>query len=271
MDPVTGHVVVAVVAHGAVVHPHAVVLGPGAGDRPLRGLDRNDEVVVADRSLVLPGGDVEVTRWWSPRPALGYLDGPELSFASDRLRDLVSERAPALPAREADRLRALTDALIGAEEVSAMRAARRLLGLGEGATPTGDDLLAGLFSAIVLFGAAVDDPALERRARLADAVGDAVVVASQTSTTALSAALLRHAVRGEVCRPAGRLLVALARRVESRELHDAFRHLLEVGSSSGRDLACGILAGLDVLSGRGGEPTLDISTTSASLTATGSP
>lgn len=271
MDPATGHVVVAVVAHGAVIHPHAVVLGPGAGEAPLRGLTVDDEVVVAGRRLVLPGSDVEVTRWWSPRPALGCLDGPGLSFAGDRLRRLLTEGAPTLPIREAEQLRIVTDALLEADEPSATRAARRLLGLGQGATPTGDDLLAGLFSAVVLFGAAVSDPAIERRAHHAVAVGDAVIATSEAATTALSAALLRHAVRGEVCRPAGRLFIALARRVEPPELNAAFHHLLAVGSTSGRDLAYGIVAGLDVLSGRrSDDPVLDISTTSASLSATGS-
>ena len=271
MDPATGHVVVAVVTHGAVVHPHAVVLGPGTGDRPLQGLRMDDEVVVADRRLTLPRGDIEVTRWWSPRPVLAGLDGPGVSFASDRLRGLLSERAPALPSLEAERLRALNHALLDADERAATRAARRLLGLGEGATPTGDDLLAGLFSAIVLFSAPVDDPAVERLTRLADTVGDAVVAASEISTTALSSALLRHAVRGEVCRPAGRLLIALARRVGTPELDDAFDRLLAVGSSSGRDLAYGILAGLDVLSGHvDDDAVLDIPTTSATLAATGS-
>jgi hypothetical protein len=232
-----------------VVHPHALVLGAGADARHIGSLRRGRRVVVGGRRVALPDSDVEVARWWSPRPVLGPIDRVQLHAASRSVAAAVAERAAALPEVEADRLHGLIDRLRLRDQASAAAAAHGLLGLGAGSTPTGDDLLAGLFSGVRLLGSALGDPAAERVMKLADDVGRDVVAASDRATAAVSAALLRHAVRGEVCRPAGRLLVALAREPRGHVLSDAVDGLLAVGSSSGRDLALGLLAASDLLTG----------------------
>jgi hypothetical protein len=60
-----------------------------------------------------------------------------------------------------------------------------LLGRGPGLTPAGDDVLAGLLAGRAAYGP--DDRAL----------ADAICALAPSRTTALSAALLRHAARGE--------------------------------------------------------------------------
>jgi hypothetical protein len=65
-------------------------------------------------------------------------------------------------------------------------AVARLLGRGPGLTPTGDDVLAGALVCLNALGA----PA-------ATVLGQAVLAAAPSATTTVSAALLRHAARGE--------------------------------------------------------------------------
>jgi hypothetical protein len=72
------------------------------------------------------------------------------------------------------------------------------------------------------------------------AVGDAVCPIAWRCTTTLSAALLRHAVNGEVATPVGRLLHALT---DQTDLASATTDLLRVGHSSGTGLAQGVLIG----------------------------
>jgi len=101
---------------------------------------------------------------------------------------------------------------------------------------------------------------VEVGARVADRAGDA--------TTALSACMLRHAVRAELAAPAAVLLRALTgtahppadprsrvgtapgtpgpRSRAADPLAAAADHLLEVGSTSGRDLAAGIVAAAEL-------------------------
>lgn len=257
-DPDTHDILLAVVANDAVVHPHAAVLAPWDGWQLLTGLVRGQRILVGDGRVTLPDADVEVTRWWSPRPVLGEPSAARCRAARRTLRTSLTLRDVHVPEREQVRLALLVEALSANDVAAATSAAHRLLGLGAGSTPTGDDLLAGLFSTVARFGPSVDGPPTsdvgateERGARIRGVhqVAAEVVAAAPTATTSLSAALLRHAADGEVCRPAGRLLIALARQLEEVAVRAAVDGLLAVGSSSGRDLAYGILAGLDVLIG----------------------
>lgn len=68
-----------------------------------------------------------------------------------------------------------------------------LAGRGPGLTPYGDDLLAGYLTGLVLWGG-------ER------ATAEEIAEAAAVRTTSLSAALLRHAARGELPEPAHELL-----------------------------------------------------------------
>lgn len=246
-DPATGRVVLTVVTRGGVPHPNAVRLQAVTADRPFAGIRDRDRVRCGDNRVDLPTGSVVVTRWWSPRPALGRLAPDRLVAAVDRLQAAVATRTAPLPDDLRMRFTDLTLAVAMVREQKAVAAVDRLLGLGAGLTPTGDDLLAGLLAATTTLGAAMPPGAgLSAPTREAlGAVADRVEARADVATTAISAALLRHAVQGEVCGPAVQVLRVLAGLPGSVRPHpgDALTGLLQVGGTSGRDLALGLCAG----------------------------
>ncbi len=103
----------------------------------------------------------------------------------------------------------------------------RLLGLGSGLTPSGDDVLAGYLAGAAAYGLPVDE------------LRTFVCAEAPRRTTTLSAALLRHAAAGEAIPQVCRLLLALDDGIRT---DDALAGLLRVGHTSGAALAAGVLA-----------------------------
>jgi hypothetical protein len=100
-----------------------------------------------------------------------------------------------------------------------------LLGKGAGLTPYGDDVLAGLLVTLRALGDGRADELAAEIDELAPA-----------RTTFVSAALLKHAGRGECIPELAALLAAPSR--------DSYAALLRVGHSSGRGLAEGMFRAL---------------------------
>jgi len=246
-DPSTARVVLSVVTSDGVTHPNAVRLRAVSGERPFAGTRDHDAIEVGDDRVDLPTGSVSITRWWSPRPVLGRVARPRLQAAVDHLVVELGHRAAPLPDDLAERFRGLTLAVAAGREQAAVAAVDRLLGLGAGLTPTGDDLMAGLLAAMSTL-APVTAPASHLRASSEQALGavaERIGACADAATTAISAALLRHAVRGEVCGPAADVLRALVASPSGagRDPAAALAGLLRVGGTSGRDLALGLFAG----------------------------
>jgi hypothetical protein len=110
-----------------------------------------------------------------------------------------------------------------------MQGARLLAGLGPGGTPAGDDFLVGVMAAIWLLG---DDSA-----------APAIAETAAPRTSALSAAFLRAAGRGEFIAPWHGLLGALAAG-DPAQVQEAAMAVESFGASSGADALDGfILAG----------------------------
>jgi Protein of unknown function (DUF2877) len=131
-------------------------------------------------------------------------------------------------------LQALGAAIEAAESVRTTAAARRLIGLGPGLTPSGDDVLTGVAAALH----AVGHPCA---GSLADALDDL-----DARTTFVAAAMLRHAVRGDVAERTHRLLAALLAPVDVQGVLDAAIHeTVAWGATSGSDLLTGVLLALD--------------------------
>jgi hypothetical protein len=105
----------------------------------------------------------------------------------------------------------------------------RLLGVGPGLTPAGDDVLAGLLVGLWAFGLA------------AEPLRSAVLAAAPVGTTDLSASLLRCAARGESIPEVHELLRATSTSAGRSRLDPALDDLLRVGHSSGAALATGVL------------------------------
>ena len=107
---------------------------------------------------------------------------------------------------------------------------RRLLGVGPGLTPAGDDVLAGLLVGLWSFG------------QRAEPLRLAVLAGLAAGTTDLSAALLRCAVRGESIPQVNQLLRTMSGSAWQGRLDHAMDELARVGHTSGMALATGVLA-----------------------------
>jgi hypothetical protein len=118
------------------------------------------------------------------------------------------------------------------DQGAATAAAMRLLGSGPGLTPSGDDVLAGFLAGAAAFGIG------------AAALREAVAVLAPARTTALSAALLWHAARGECIHELAGLAAVLTGQGCSQpgEAGRAVSRLVSVGHTSGAALALGLVS-----------------------------
>lgn len=189
-------------------------------------------------------GPVRVTvgRWWDPVPRLGRVDEGLLAARLDAVRATLSawpdSHDPA--ARRLEEGRDVLAAALGGQGTF-KAAANRLVGLGAGLTPAGDDLLAGAMAALVVFGTALEKAgtltlAAELRRAVAEHAG---------ATTPLAADLSEHAARGALVQPAAELCRVMADQRPSVEhaLEPVLARLLRIGHTSGHDLAEGLLLG----------------------------
>jgi hypothetical protein len=182
-----------------------------------------DTGTVGDGVLSLASFEGRVVRWWRPPRPRGLV--------ADQLHAIAEElilRVPVMPDPDAAALRGLVRTLAAGTPVTSD--VMRLLGRGPGLTPQCDDVLAGL---LVTLGA-LGSPALGR-------LGTAVCTLAPTRTTFVSAALLRHAARGE-CVPQLAALLTSGR--DGSPATGAVDALLDVGHTSGAGLGHGVLAAL---------------------------
>lgn len=234
--------VLAIVAADGVHHPNAVVLGSAAAARPFAGLHADQRGTVGDGGARIGDLDVTVARWFDPVPRLRATPAEALGDHLAAATSYVASHTGAGPHPMAGPAVAVADRLRhGDPEATADVAARRLVGAGPGLTPAGDDVLAGLLAAVVtLAPATLDALAAKALTDTARQAGALVVARARQATTAVSAELLRHAIRGEVAAPAAAVLHALTGR---RPVAHALDALLAVGATSGRDLTYGLLTG----------------------------
>jgi Protein of unknown function (DUF2877) len=203
----------------AVRLPCALVLGPG---RPLGAVAST--AVVGGGALRSGTLTVHIGRWWRPPRPRGFGPLPALAAA------LASGVPDPLDRTGRAAVTGLVRALAADEPLAGP--VSRLLGRGPGLTPVGDDVLAGALVTLAGMGTPV-------AARL----GAAVRAAAPGRTTAVSAALLTHAARGE-CVPQLAHLLRAARGGDP--LDPAIDALLRVGHTSGAGLAHGVLAALGI-------------------------
>jgi uncharacterized protein DUF2877 len=130
----------------------------------------------------------------------------------------------------------LVVALESGDRTRAAEVAARLVGLGPGLTPSGDDVLVGIEAAL---------RALARPSAgfLALALGDV-----EGRTTALAATLLCHAAAGEFAERLHSLLAALLGS-DDEVIPAAIDRAVAWGATSGTDCLLGVLIGLDVSAG----------------------
>lgn len=168
--------------------------------------------VLADRFEVF---SVELARQEQPG---GVVPGPDpfSRAVAERISDGVSAIEQAVVR---DDVRALDSAVV------------RLVGLGTGLTPAGDDLLTGLaFASATLGGPLSVIPEAVARAARSDA------------THVVSVAAMREACAGRAVEPLSDVLAALCGRGLAGRIPEAVAALLAIGHTSGTDLAHGLAA-----------------------------
>lgn len=118
---------------------------------------------------------------------------------------------------------------------AALAHAGRLLGLGPGLTPSGDDFLTGLLAARAL---------CRRQADLgSDAFAHGVIRLAKSATNPIAYAAIAKAARGEVRERVARLIIALGS-ATAETSSQALAQVLAIGSSSGTEIAFGVIRGL---------------------------
>jgi hypothetical protein len=205
-----------------------------------------DGLIVLGDALVIT---LEHARpWHGNLPAFArnrHLLGSNLPLARDfveRYGKGIALHRPKQPPTECDpaliksfqrAVRRLWVALVRNDMPHAEEHARQLVGLGPGATPAGDDFLMGLMGVLNIPGS--PGYALRR-------LGDTVVECALLRTHAVSLVSLHHAARGRVPASVIRLCEALMRARPTTMLAE-LDHVLRMASSSGTEIAAGVLAG----------------------------
>jgi len=211
--------VLALLSRQAVRLPIGVAVAsgelPGAGTT----------VVVGEGSIMAGERCWRPNRWWDPRP---HVCADDLLNHGPKLLEVLKDRPASsfgLP---------LDDALEVATALAAGDAAPALevIGLGPGLTPAADDVVAGALAVLALVG------------RLDERLAAAIEVRASTRTTALSAALLGAASKGQVIPQVVGVLIVLAAGGPPSRLEYAAAELLCVGATSGHALCAGMAGAL---------------------------
>ncbi|WP_433231472.1 oxamate carbamoyltransferase subunit AllH family protein [Actinomadura formosensis] len=241
--------VLAVVTSDAGRLPNAVVVVASRREHPFRSVREGADAAVGEGRVEADGLNVRVRRWWDPSPRLSGMQPATLARGVHALEEELTAAGALTAAGPAGGglaghpdPAALAAACAAGDLAGAVEAAERIVGLGPGLTPSGDDILCGLLVSLRLVGDAVRHGGAA--VRLADWLGAAVTTDAGTRTTALAATLLHCAAAGG----AGAEVAAVLRRVAGCEPpggagRGAVRRLLSVGHTSGTDLAHGVLAG----------------------------
>jgi len=237
----------AVLAHDAARLPCGLVLPTTSAELPLTSLappSLTPRSAGASAGFVLgdgavgwtgPAGPVVVraVREWAPaRPGRGEVAASALATVRTALNDAGLGAAALASADPGVDLRLLADlAAAAGDRDASVAVAARLLGSGPGLTPSGDDVLAGFLAGAAAFG--LDTAALR----------EAIAVLAPARTTALSAALLWHAARGECIDEVAAVAAILTshQRISPEQAGRALGRLRSVGHTSGAALALGLV------------------------------
>jgi hypothetical protein len=163
-----------------------------------------------------------------------------LARGMDSLRHVAAGREPTAFDRTVDR------AISGFVETQDPSVLLALVGVGEGLTPTGDDVIVGIVAALDSLSAA-DVSAGALHAGLVQQLSHAVT----GRTTRLAAQLILSACGGEYAEPLRDLLHCIAADpIDQRTLGASARAVAALGHDSGVSLIRGVVAGVDCVARR---------------------
>jgi hypothetical protein len=244
-----------------------VWLGPPGSTLHTRAIVVDDPPIFDAGARIETSFDLREARPWRPHPLDSPIDATTLVRASRRLVEgvdrlgrpdgfgaLLVGRRPAFPLdHAAERARGFLESCARDAAAAAATIGERLLGLGPGLTPAGDDLVGGAFFARRFSGWGVPaaPPIPPRRAVSDDcAFGDdwtnaagAIRAGARERTHPISATLLGDLLDGCGHAPLHDLALALARDDGAAAL-DAAGRLVRIGHSSGWDMLTGVLGAL---------------------------
>lgn len=230
--------VVAILTNDASRLPLGAILHRPSSHRPLISCRGPIKAYLGEGRITVGPLTVRASGWWDPRPRLPAIAPALLPEGMRELRSTVSERLHGpvrdVPVELCGQLGALRAALRRNDMTAALRASQRMIGLGPGLTPAGDDLLCGVLAGLTLLG----HPQAVR-------IGAGILALAPGRTTDLSLALLRHATLGQVNSELGTVIQALA---GTGRLHGALERLFAVGHTSGIALGLGLSAAVDLTS-----------------------
>ena len=236
----TSSEVFAVLTASAAALPCALVLAPG---RALPGSLGPGVAVLVGGGRVRwrnAGGGTDAavvpTRWWPAPQVLTEMIDVDFTRATAELIAALGRHT--LPDGVAQALADAADAMAARAPERAARHLVRVLGVGPGLTPSGDDAAAGLLltaRALAATSAALDQ---------VEQIGQVVADVALERTTSISAALLRHAAAGRAAQVVVNAIAAVAGGSPSTA---ALERLLRLGHTSGADTAAGVLAAVRAL------------------------
>jgi hypothetical protein len=227
--------VLVLTAAGTSRPPNAIAVSHGGADRFVPA-QVTGECWIGHGAVQAGELTVRVLRWWDPSPVLGPLSRARLEQGAAALHRACSaaDRGPSLAGH--DDPAALAACCADGDLAGAVEAAERIVGLGPGLAPSGDNMISGLLLALRLLGGAI--PGGTRAVWLADWLGAAVTSDAAQRTTSLGATLLHCAAHGQATDEVSAVLRGLA---GQEPLTAAARILL--ASGQGADLAWGLVAG----------------------------
>jgi len=195
---------------------------------------------IGDVCFDLSGAETRSCRYIFPAEAAGcspaLLETMEQVCAIDAARDadMVSAAVDRKCAGQLEQLRA---AAVSGDLRAMLCAAKGLIGLGRGLTPSGDDMLSGFLAV----------SGLSPRLRLyEEGLRAAILCHAEENTTPISYEFLRCAFEHQYAEPTAEVLNAV-RADDTAACVRACRALLKMGSSSGRDCLRGMVAAAHLL------------------------
>ena len=137
-------------------------------------------------------------------------------------------------------MRELFDSMGSLDFQGVAKASSRLIGLGPGLTPSGDDILAGVMAAGSYFSLAYKGLRSEVKR-----INSSIISKVPGRTTVFSQILLSDANKGDVARPLGLLLREILCGGEAPLITSFTHQVMALGESSGKDTLVGVLIGLE--------------------------
>ncbi len=184
--------------------------------------------------------DLRAAHEWAPQ--IDWPDPPDtttkrglVSLLEDTLSHQGQEMDPAAAAARATilpTLSGITEAIARGENARVFRGLSKIIGLGPGLTPAGDDAVLGVLAGLWIWGST--GLSVAEVAQLVDEI-------ARERTHLLSREWLHHAGQGAFAEPWHRLVQAIARAEEDR-IRQALRKILHTGASSGEYALRGLLA-----------------------------